>query len=75
MWQGKLLYNKNNRVVLRDDFAFFTITKQDGGVRSYTLKDICLYFLKTINPMSFHFFPKDISWEKKIHIYDSKYCK
>ena len=44
MWQGKLLYNKNNRVVLRDDFAFFTITKQDGGVRSYTLKDICLYF-------------------------------
>ena len=56
MWQGKLLYNKNNRVFVGEDFAFFTITKQDDGMRSYTLKDICLYFLKNINPMRFPFF-------------------
>ena len=47
---------KNNRVFLGEDFAFFTITEQDDGMRTYTTERYMSLLFKKYKSNALSFF-------------------
>ena len=60
---------KNNRVFLGKDFAFFTITKQDDGMRSYTSERYMSLLFKKYKSNALPFFFLRISVERRKSIF------